>query len=67
MDVRPLQQGRGSQVYYRVVSFARAVNISALNCHGGIPFPPSTQTRTLIPVLKVGDARHRGVKVGSNS
>jgi hypothetical protein len=28
---------------------------------------PSTQTRTLIPVLNVGDARHGGVKVGSNN
>jgi hypothetical protein len=30
-------------------------------------FSPSTQTRTLIPVLSVVDARHGGVKVGSNS
>jgi hypothetical protein len=67
MEVRPLQQGRASQVYYRVVSVARAGNSSELNCHGGRPFSPSTQTHMLIPVLKVGDARHRGVKVGSNS
>jgi hypothetical protein len=67
MDVRPLQQGRASQVYYRVVSVARAGNSSALNCHGSRPFPPSTQTRTLIPVLNVDDARHGGVKVGSNN
>jgi hypothetical protein len=66
MEVRPLQQRRASQVYYRVVSVARAGNCSALNCHGGRPFP-STQTRTLIPVLSVDDARHGGVKVGSNN
>jgi hypothetical protein len=29
-------------------------------------FSPSTHTRTLIPVLNVDDARHGGVKVGSN-
>jgi hypothetical protein len=39
MDVRPLQQGRASQVYYRVVSVVRAGKSSALNCHGGRPFP----------------------------
>jgi hypothetical protein len=66
MDVRPLQQGRASQLYYRIVSVARSGNSSALNCHGGKPFP-STQTRTLIPVLNVDDARHGGVKVGSNN
>jgi hypothetical protein len=30
-------------------------------------FSPSTQTRTLIPVLSVDDARHGGVKVASNN
>jgi hypothetical protein len=28
---------------------------------------PSTQTRTLVRVLSVDDARHGGVKVGSNN
>jgi hypothetical protein len=30
-------------------------------------FSPSTQTRTLIPVFSVDEARHGGVKVGSNN
>jgi hypothetical protein len=33
MDVRPLQQGRASLVYYRVVSVARVGKSSALNSY----------------------------------
>jgi hypothetical protein len=74
MEERPLQQGRASIVYYRVVSIAQGGNSSALNCHGDRPFPPphrpprlDTYTRMLIPVLSVDKDRLGGVKVGSNN
>jgi hypothetical protein len=60
--------------YGRVVRVAQAGNSSALNCHGGRPFPPphrpprlDTCTRTLIPVLSVDKDQLGRVKVGSNN
>jgi hypothetical protein len=57
-----------------VVFVARGGNSSALNCHGGRPFPPphrpprlDTCTRMLIPVLNVDKDQLGGVKVGSNN
>jgi hypothetical protein len=70
----PTTAGSCSLVYYRVVSVARAGKSSALNCHGGRPFPSphrpprlDTCTRTLIPVLSVDKDQLGGVKVGSNN
>jgi hypothetical protein len=73
-DAADTMQGHASIVYYRVVSVARGGTSSALNCHGGRPFPPphrpprlDTCTRTLIPVLSVDMDQLGGVKVGSNN